>query len=150
MTQTEPKSAPGRGPTRTAPLLTGALALASMPWLASLLAHVQSGKVRALVVTGPRRMPQLASVPTMIESGFPGFDVTGWQGLCAPAGTPTLILEKLHADLTKVLQMPDVLQRFSDLVFEAAPQSRDEFATFMRAETTRWAQVVKDAGIPRQ
>ncbi len=115
-----------------------------------LLPYAQSGKVRAHAVTGPRRAPQLASVPTMIESGFPGFEVTSWYGMCAPAGTPTPILEKLHTDLMKVLQMPDVLQRFSELVLEAAPQSREEFAAFLRAETTRWAQVVKDAGIPRQ
>jgi len=115
-----------------------------------LLPYAQSGKVRPLAVTGPRRVPQLASVPTMIESGFPGFDVTSWYGMCAPAGTPTPILEKLHTDLMKVLQMPDVLQRFGELVLEAAPQSRDEFAAFIRAETTRWAQVVKDAHVPRQ
>ncbi len=103
----------------------------------TVLSAVQSGKVRALAVTGPRRAPHLASVPTMIESGFPGFEVTAWYGMCAPAGTPAPILEKLHADLVKVLQMPDVLQRFGEVVVEAAPQSRDEFAAFMRAEMTR-------------
>ena len=116
----------------------------------SVLQHVLSGKVRALAVTGPKRMPQLPAVPTMIESGFPGFEVTSWYGMCAPVGTPTPILDKLHADLMKVLQMPEVLQRFNDVVVEAAPQSRDEFAAFIRAETTRWAKVVKDAGIPPQ
>jgi len=116
----------------------------------SVLAHIQSGKVRALAVTGPKRMPQLPAVPTMIESGFPGFVVTSWFGMCAPAGTPTPILDKLNTDLVKVLQMPDLVQRFSEVVAEAAPQSREEFAAFMRAEMTRWAQVVKDAGIPRQ
>ncbi len=116
----------------------------------SVLAHIQSGKVRALAVTGPQRMPQLPSVPTMIESGFPGFVVTSWYGMCAPAGTPTPILDKLHTDLMKVLQMPDVLQRFKDVVVEAAPQSRDEFAAFLRSEAARWAKVVKDSGTPRQ
>jgi tripartite-type tricarboxylate transporter receptor subunit TctC len=115
-----------------------------------MLPHVQSGKVRALAVTGPRRSAQLPSVPTMIESGFPGFVVTGWYGMCAPSGTPTAILDKLNTDLVKVLQMPDLLQRFNELVVDTNPQSRDEFAAFMRAEATRWAQVVKDAGIPRQ
>ena len=86
----------------------------------------------------------------MIESGVDGFNVTSWYGLCAPAGTPQLILDKLHTDLVKVLKMPDLLQRFADLVVEAAPQSRDEFAAFMRDEAMRWAQVVKDAGIPVQ
>jgi len=116
----------------------------------TVLAAVQSGKVRALVVTGPRRVPQLSSVPTMIESGFPGFEVTAWFGLCAPAGTPSAILDKLHADLMTVLQLPDLLQRFGEIMVDPAPQSRDEFAAFMRAETTRWARVVKDAGIPSQ
>jgi tripartite-type tricarboxylate transporter receptor subunit TctC len=116
----------------------------------ALLPYAQAGKIRPLAVTGPKRVPQLSSVPTMIESGFNGFNVTSWYGLCAPAGTPQLILDKVHTDLVKVLQMPDVLQRFADLVVEAAPQSREEFATFIRAEAMRWAQVVKDAGIPAQ
>ena len=116
----------------------------------ALLPYVQAGKIRTLAVTSPKRIPQLASVPTMIESGYPGFEVTSWYGLCGPAGTPVTILDKVHTDLLKVLQMPDVLQRFSDLVVEAAPQSRDEFTAYIRAEALRWAQVVKDAGIPVQ
>lgn len=114
------------------------------------LPYVQAGKIRPLAVTGPKRVPQLSSVPTMIESGYDGFIVTSWYGLCAPAGTPQPILDKLHTGLVKVLQMPDLVQRFADLVIEAAPQSRDEFAAFMRDEAMRWAQVVKDAGIPVQ
>jgi len=115
-----------------------------------LLPYVQAGKIRPLAVTSPKRVRQLPSVPTMIESGYPGFEVTSWYGLCAPAATPPPILDKVHTDLLKVLQMPEIVQRFSDMVVEAAPQSREEFATFIRAETTRWAQVVKDAGIPVQ
>jgi tripartite-type tricarboxylate transporter receptor subunit TctC len=116
----------------------------------ALLPYVQAGKIRPLAVTGPKRVPQLPSVPTMIESGFSSFIVTSWYGACAPAGTPQPVLDKVHTDLVKVLQMPDIVQRFADMVVEAAPQSRDEFAAFMRAEATRWAQVVKDAGIPAQ
>ena len=116
----------------------------------ALLPYVKAGKIRSLAVTSPKRIPQLASVPTFIESGFPGFEVTSWYGACAPAGTPQPVLDKIHADLLKVLQMPDVVQRFSDMVVEAAPQSREEFAAFMRAEAARWAKVVKDAGIPTQ
>jgi tripartite-type tricarboxylate transporter receptor subunit TctC len=116
----------------------------------ALLPYVQSGKIRPLAVTSPKRIPQLPAVQTMIESGYPGFEVTSWYGACAPAGTPQPVLEKLHADLLKVLQMPDVVQRFTEMVVEPAPQSRDEFTAFMRAEATRWAKVVKDAGIPTQ
>ena len=116
----------------------------------ALLPYVQAGKIRPLAVTGPKRVPQLPSVPTMIMSGYSGFNVTSWYGLCAPAGTPQPILDKVHSDLMKVLQIPDLMQRFADMVVDIAPQSRDEFATFIRAEAVRWAQVVKDAGIPSQ
>jgi tripartite-type tricarboxylate transporter receptor subunit TctC len=114
------------------------------------LPYVQAGKIRTLAVTSPKRVPQLPSVPTMIEAGFADFVVTSWYGMCAPAGTPAPILDKLHTDLKRVLQMPDVTQRFADMVVEAAPQSRDEFSGFIRSEMTRWAKVVKDAGIAQQ
>jgi tripartite-type tricarboxylate transporter receptor subunit TctC len=116
----------------------------------ALLPYVQAGKIRTLAVTSVKRVPQLPSVPTMIESGYADFIVTSWYGMCAPAGTPVPTLDKLHTDLTRVLQMPDVKQRFADMVVEAAPQSREEFAAFIRSEMQRWAKVVKDAGIPPQ
>jgi tripartite-type tricarboxylate transporter receptor subunit TctC len=116
----------------------------------ALLSPIQSGRVRALAVTGPKRTSQLPSVPTMSESGLTGYEVTSWYGVCAPAGTPAPVQEKLHADLTRVLQMPDVQQRLNDLVVEAAPTSREDFAAFIQAETRRWAQVVQDAGLAPQ
>ena len=86
----------------------------------------------------------------MVESGLPDYIVTSWYGACAPAGTPAPVLDKLNADITKVLHMPDVKQRLYDLVIDVATNSRSEFADFMRAEATRWAKVVKDAGVPTQ
>jgi len=114
------------------------------------LAAVQAGRVRALAVTSLKRLPQLPDVPTMDESGLPGFEVTSWYGLCAPAGTPVAILDKVHADLTAVLRVPEIQQRLRDIVVEAAPMSREEFAQFIRAEIARWARVIKAAGIPQQ
>jgi tripartite-type tricarboxylate transporter receptor subunit TctC len=114
------------------------------------LSAIQGGRVRALAVTSLTRISQLPSVPTMIESGVPDYVVTSWYGMCAPAGTPQPILEKLHTDLTRTLQAPDVQQRLNDLVIEVAPTSRDEFTAFIRSEIARWAQVVKDAGIAPQ
>ena len=114
------------------------------------LAAVQAGRVRALAVTSLKRLPQLPDVPTMDESGLPGFEVTSWYGLCAPAGTPVTILDKVHADLTAVLRVPEIQQRLRDIVVEAAPMSREEFAQFIRAEIARWARVIKAAGIPQQ
>ena len=114
------------------------------------LAAIQGGRVRALAVTSLTRISQLPSVPTMHETALPGFDVNSWYGLCAPAGTPTPILDKVHADLTAVLRTPEIQQRFKDLVVEVAPTGREEFAQFMRADTARWARVIKEAGIPLQ
>ncbi len=114
------------------------------------LTAIQSGRVRALAVTGLTRISQLPLVPTMHESALPGFEVNSWYGLCAPAGTPTPVLDKIHADLTAVLRVPEIQQRFKELVIEVAPTSREEFAQFIRAEITRWARVIKGTGIRQQ
>jgi tripartite-type tricarboxylate transporter receptor subunit TctC len=114
------------------------------------LTAIQSTRVRALAVMSLTRLPQLPAVPTVHESALPGFDSSSWYGLCAPTGTPAPILDKVHADLTTVLRMPEIQQRFRDLVIEIAPTSRDAFAQFMRAETARWARVIKEAGIAQQ
>jgi tripartite-type tricarboxylate transporter receptor subunit TctC len=122
----------------------------SMQTAPAVLPAIQSGRVRALAVTSLKRIAQLPAVPTLDETALPGFEVNSWYGLCAPAATPASILEKVHADLTAVLRLPEIQQRLRDLVVEAAPISRDEFAQFIRAESARWARVIKDAGIPQQ
>jgi tripartite-type tricarboxylate transporter receptor subunit TctC len=116
----------------------------------ALLAPLQAGRLRALAVTGPQRISQLPDVPTMQEAGLPGYEVTSWYGLCAPAATPVPVLEKVHADLIAVLRMPEIKQRLTDLVIDIAPTSREEFGQFMRAETERWAKVIREARIPMQ
>ena len=116
----------------------------------AVLAPIQAGRMRALAVTGALRASQLPAVPTMIEAGLQGYEVTSWYGVCAPAATPEPVLSKLHADLMRVLKAPDVQQRLKDLVVDVAPTSRVDFAAFIREETTRWAQVVKDAGLVPQ
>lgn len=115
------------------------------------VAPVQSGRLRALAVTSVNRVPQLSSVPTFAESGYPGFEVTSWQGVCAPAATPPAVLDKLHADISTVLRMPEVRARLDDLVMMGGPSTtREEFDQFIRAEIARWAKVIKEAGIPQQ
>ena len=121
--------------------------LANLP---AMLPHIQSGKARALGVTSAKRSAQLPDVPTMLESGIPDYVVTSWYGMCTPAGTPVAVLEKLHADLLRTLQAPDLQQRLADLVIETAPTSRDEFTAFIRSELERWGKVVKEAHIPLQ
>jgi tripartite-type tricarboxylate transporter receptor subunit TctC len=123
------------------------VAISNIP---ALLPPIQSGRARALAVTSLKRASQLPSTPTMDESGLKGFEVTSWYGLCAPAGAPTALLNKLHADLSSVLQAPDVQQRLIELVIEPAPTSREAFAAYIAAETKRWAQVASDARLARQ
>jgi tripartite-type tricarboxylate transporter receptor subunit TctC len=114
------------------------------------IAPVQSGRLRAIAITSAKRQAQLPNVPTVQESGVPDFEVNSWYGVCAPAGTPVALLDKLNADLHAVLRIPEIEQRLTDLGMPPAPTSRDEFDKFMRAEIARWAQVIKDARIPKQ
>ena len=114
------------------------------------LPSIHSGRVRAMAVTSLKRIPQLPDIPSFHEAAIPGFEVNSWFGLCAPTGTPTAIVEKVHADTTAVLRSADVQKRFGDLMIEVAPTSREEFAKFIAAETARWKRVVREAGIPLQ
>jgi tripartite-type tricarboxylate transporter receptor subunit TctC len=123
---------------------------ASVQTAPAVMPTIHSGRVRALGVTSLKRIPQLPEVPTLHETALPGFEAVSWYGLCAPTGTPAPILDKVNADLTAVLRMPEILARFNDLVVDAAPTSRDEFARFIAAETARWARVIKAAGIALQ
>jgi len=115
-----------------------------------LVAQIQAGRLRALAVASAKRQPQLPDVPTMQESGVPDFEVNSWYGVCAPAGTPVALLDKLNADIHSVLRIPEVEQRLTDLGMPPAPTTREEFDQFIRAEIARWAQVIKDARIPKQ
>jgi len=114
------------------------------------IAPIQSGRLRALAVASAKRQPLLPDVPTMQESGVPDFEVNSWYGVCAPAGTPVALLDKLNADIHSVLRIPEVEQRLTQLGMPPAPTTRDEFDRFIRAEIARWAQVIKDARIPKQ
>lgn len=115
-----------------------------------LVAQIQAGRLRALAVASAKRQALLPDVPTMQESGVPDFEVNSWYGVCAPAGTPAALLDKLNADIHSILRIPEVVQRLSELGMPPAPTSRDEFDRFIRGEIARWAQVIKDARIPKQ
>jgi tripartite-type tricarboxylate transporter receptor subunit TctC len=122
----------------------------SMQTAPAAISSIETGRVRPLAVTSLKRIPQLPAVPTMDESGVAGFEVNSWYGLCAPSGTPATVLDKVHDDLVSVLRTPEIQQRMRDMVVEAAPTTREQFAQFIRAETQRWARVVKEAGIAQQ
>ena len=109
--------------------------------------HIQSGRVRVLGVTSAQRSQAMPEVPTLAESGLPGFDVTGWYGVLLPAGAPAAIVAKIQTDIVSVLQVPDIRARLSSEGAEPVGSTAAEFAKFLQAETRKWETVVKAAGI---
>jgi tripartite-type tricarboxylate transporter receptor subunit TctC len=122
----------------------------NMSNLPSTVQPVQSGRLRAIAVTSAQRTPQMPTVPTVAESGFPGYEVQSWYGICAPSGVPAPLLEKLNADAITVLRIPELQQRLTELGIDVAASTREEFELYIRAEITRWGQVIRDAKIPQQ
>lgn len=115
--------------------------------LPSHLPNIKAGKIRALAVTTGHRNTQLPEVPTFVESGYPGFEVTVWYGLCGPAKLSDTVITALSAAVAKALSAPDLRQRFTDQGVEPRPVGGIDFDVFFRNEVARWAKVVKDAGI---
>src|SRR5262245_7693366 len=111
------------------------------------LPHIQSGKLRGLAISTPKRLPQLPDVPTFAEVGITGFDVANWYGVQAPAGTPREIVLKLNADINKAMQVPEVRAALEKVGTQLREMSAPEFDSFMRAEVAKYAKLIKDAGI---
>jgi len=118
-----------------------------MPNMLSALPHIKSGRLRALGVTSAKRASRASDIPTIAEAGVPGYEAVQWYGVLAPAGTPRPIITRLHAEAVRVLQQPDIRERFLSDGAEAVGSSPEEFAAFIRAETAKWAKVIKDAGL---
>jgi tripartite-type tricarboxylate transporter receptor subunit TctC len=111
------------------------------------LSIILEGKVRALAVTSLKRAPFLPDVPTMDESGFPGFDVTTWWGMFVPAGTPAAVIEKLNRETVKIMALPDMHDKLRALGIVPLSNTPARFADVIRAEAPYWARLIKDAGI---
>jgi tripartite-type tricarboxylate transporter receptor subunit TctC len=109
--------------------------------------HIKGGRLRALAISTPRRIAQLPDVPTFAEEGMSGFDVTNWYGVMAPAGTPREIVNKLNADINKAMQVPEVRARLEQVGTQMREGSAADFENFQKAEVTKYAKLVKDAGI---
>lgn len=112
----------------------------------SALPHIKAGKLRPIAVTSAQRSPFLPDVPTIAESGYPGFDVQSWFALVAPAGTPKPIITQLNAALNKALNSPEVRQRMQELAATPEPGSPEKMAAFEASEIKRWRDVVKASG----
>ena len=108
--------------------------------------QVKAGRLRALGVTSVVRSPVMPDVKTITESGVAGFETSTWYGMLAPAGTPRAIVDKLNAEIVRILQMPDVRERLSAEAFELPADTPDQFAAIIKAELSRWAKLVKETG----
>ena len=114
--------------------------------LASASAQITAGKLKALAVTTPQRAASLPDVPTMAESGLPGFDVSTWFGVFAPAGTPAPIVSRLNQTLTAALKTPEMRERLARMGAEPAPMSSEQFAELVRNELAKYEKIVKFSG----
>ncbi|HLX26996.1 MAG TPA: tripartite tricarboxylate transporter substrate binding protein [Casimicrobiaceae bacterium] len=129
----------------TTDLLSGVVAMA-VPGTAGMVGYIKSGKLRALAVTGARRSPQLPDVPTVIESGVPGYEAYVWMGLLAPKGTPAPIVARLQHEVVAVLGEDEVKTYMAKAGIEIVGSSSAEFDRFFRAERDLWAKVIRDTG----
>jgi tripartite-type tricarboxylate transporter receptor subunit TctC len=120
--------------------VTSASAISTMP-------HVRSGKLRALAVASAKRSPSVPELPTIAESGVPGFAVDQWYALFAPAATPKEIVAKLYAEIAKTVAQADIRERLLTLGLDPVGMPPDEFAAYVKVETVKWGKLVRDAGI---
>ncbi|MBK8742431.1 MAG: tripartite tricarboxylate transporter substrate binding protein [Betaproteobacteria bacterium] len=114
--------------------------------LANSTAQLKAGKLKAFAVTTARRSAFAPELPTMAEAGVPGFDISTWYGILAPAGTPPDIVKKLNAEIVRILATEDIRDKLKAQGAEPSPTSPEEFAAFIRAEWTKYAKIVKDSG----
>ena len=115
--------------------------------MSAALPQERAGRVRAMAVTSPQRSPAAPEIPTMAESGVSGCEISEWNALLAPAGTPPSVIDRLNADLVKILRDDDIKARFADLGAQTIGSTPTELAAFLRGEQAKWAEVVRAAGI---
>jgi tripartite-type tricarboxylate transporter receptor subunit TctC len=127
--------------------LIGGRVMLTMDSLVQSFPHLKAGRLKALAVLGPRRAALLPEVPTIAEAGLPGYALTNWFGLLAPAATPKEAVLRIHAGVIRVLSDPEVKKRIADLGADVVGNSPEEFGAAMRAESAQWAEIIKAANI---
>jgi tripartite-type tricarboxylate transporter receptor subunit TctC len=108
--------------------------------------HIQSGRLRGLGIATLQRSPFLPDLPTIAEQGYPNFEAVGWIGIAAPAKTPAPVLDKLNAEMKRILAQPEVRERLAALAFTPVGDSREQFAAYIQSEIAKWGQAVKVSG----
>ena len=127
--------------------LIGGQTQAMFPGLAAAMPHIRSGRVRPLAVTGNARHPLLKDTPTMIESGYKGFDAVQWYGVVGPAGMPAPIVKQLNSSLESVLKASDLSERLAAEAVEPTPMTAEKFDEYIRSEVARWTKLARDRNI---
>lgn len=112
--------------------------------------HLQTGRIRALGVTGPRRWPTLPNVPTVSESGVPGYEVTGWYGVLAPAGTPRPAVDRLNGEISKIVRSPELAEKMAAMGVEPIGNTPEQMAAHLATELVKWQKVAKAANLKAQ
>jgi len=111
------------------------------------LPQIRAGSLRALAVTGPHRLPSLPDVPTVAEAGVPGYEYMAWMGICMPGGTPREIVQKMNAEISKIIRTPEARDWLASSGGEAVVESPEEFGAYIRKENAHWGAVIREAGI---
>jgi tripartite-type tricarboxylate transporter receptor subunit TctC len=137
---------PYRGSGQMLPELLGGTLLVAFDNVASAIPHMKAGKLRALAVTTAKRSGVAPDVPTLAESGLPGYELSSWQAAFAPAGTPPAIVERLYTEIAKILQMPDVQKRLTDLGLDLSGMPPAELGALVKADVPRLGKIVKESG----
>ena len=146
MTGMKMNHVPYRGSGQATTDLLGGQVQMAIPGTAGMVGHIKAGKLRALAVTGARRSPQLPDVPTVMESGVPGYEAYVWMGLMAPKGTPPSIIDKLYREVVHALSTDEVKTYMATAGIEIVGSTPSEFGAFFRVEKERWAKVIKETG----
>jgi tripartite-type tricarboxylate transporter receptor subunit TctC len=117
------------------------------PSFTSVFPNVKSGKLKAFAITTKKRSGLAPDIPTMSESGLPGYDASIWNGVLAPAGTPKAIINRLHDTMVEILKTPQAAERYANVGAEIRYNTPEEFTALIRTELAKWAKVVKAGGI---
>jgi tripartite-type tricarboxylate transporter receptor subunit TctC len=117
---------------------------------AALEQYIRTGRIRGLAVTGAKRLPAFPELPTLAESGLPGYEVVAWGGIVGPLGMPAAIVARLNAVVNKVLATPALLEKYTALGLEATPGTPEQFGAYIRKEIVKWGEITRKAGIKPQ
>ena len=137
---------PYKGSAQAVTDLLGGQVSAAVPGLAAMRGHIREGRARALAVSGANRASAAPEIPTMFESGLPGYELYVWMGMLAPKGTPAPVIERLHREFVTALRAPAVKSFMETAAIEAVGSTPAQFGRFFREEKVRWAKIIKETG----